>query len=102
MMNRQVPPALTSISCVVTLNPRGPHQWPMCFGSVHALKTSSRGASIRRERTISRSSVFEGFRPVAGLFVAGIFFSLLSLKLAEIIIQAIEALVPELPVLIDP
>src|SRR4051812_11560478 len=39
-----------------TLNPSGPNHCTICFGSVHAWKTRSRGAAITRLSTISRSS----------------------------------------------
>jgi hypothetical protein len=48
------------MECVIVVNPSGPNHCPTCFASVHAAKTSSRGASIRRVVTISRSAVLEG------------------------------------------
>ena len=53
-MKRQRPPGLTSISWIVFVKPFGPHQCTRCFGSVHALNTSSLGALMMREMTISQ------------------------------------------------
>ena len=44
----------TFVSCIMVGKPLGPHHSATCFGFVHASKTSSRGASSIRERTISR------------------------------------------------
>src|ERR1041385_1449374 len=55
MSKRQRPPTRTSISCVVDVNPFGQNHSVRCSFSVHALKTSARGALKTRERTISRS-----------------------------------------------
>src|SRR5882762_453050 len=41
---------------MVFVKPIGPHHCATCLGSVHALNTSSRGASKTRDRTISRSA----------------------------------------------
>src|ERR1700693_232136 len=57
MTSRHAPPGRTSISWIVVRNPFGPYQCGRCFGSVHTLNTSSRGASSRRVVTISRSGV---------------------------------------------
>ena len=57
MMKRQTPPGLTSISWIVFVKPFGPHHCATCFGSIHALNTSSRGALKTRVVTISRAAV---------------------------------------------
>src|SRR5438128_11303749 len=56
MSKRHRPPTHMSISLVSILKPAGPNQFGRCFGSVQAENTTSRRASITRERTISRSS----------------------------------------------
>ena len=43
------------------VNPCGPHQIFRCSGSVHALKTRSRGAAKTRVLTISRSELDQAF-----------------------------------------
>src|SRR4051794_6063418 len=63
MTNRQTPPGRTSLLNVVVVKPFGPHHLSRCCGSVHILKTSSRGASNTRVAAISRSPT-----RVAGLF----------------------------------
>src|SRR5262245_66362646 len=55
MSKHQRPPTRTSISCVVVVTPFGQNHAVRCSFSVHALKTSERGALKTRERTISRS-----------------------------------------------
>src|SRR5438045_4821456 len=95
MMNRHVPPGLNENSCVVMVNPRGPHQLARCFGSVHMSKTRSAGASNRRVAEIERaSSVFAA--AVAGIFL------LLVLNFAKVFVQSVEAFFPESAVVIDP
>src|SRR5258708_2519258 len=98
MMNRQRPPGRTSFSCVVVVKPLGPHHTLICFGSVHAFQTISRGASNMRVMTISRSDTASLF-----LFAAtGFSFPFLCLNFAQVRVQAIEALFPEFPVALDP
>src|SRR4051812_33545246 len=86
MVNRQTPPGRTSISRVVVVNPRGPHQWATCVGSVHTANRSSRGALNTREVTISRSDAGSG---LLGTVL------LLLLKFAEVFVQPVETLFPE-------
>src|SRR6266436_2463034 len=50
---------------MVFVKPIGPHHCATCLGSVHALNTSSRGASKTRVRTISRSAVLFATRLLA-------------------------------------
>src|SRR5262249_47552887 len=56
---RHRPPTRISISRVSTLKPSGPNHIGTCCGSVQTLNTSSRGAAMTRERTISRSCSHE-------------------------------------------
>src|SRR5579859_7292631 len=63
----------------------------MCSGRVHAWKTSARGASIRRETTSSRSAL-----------VLAATLLLLALQPLQVVFQAIEALLPEDAILIEP
>src|SRR5688572_16041277 len=96
MTNRQTPPGRTSISWVVVVKPRGPHQCVTWLGSVHVSNTSSRGASKSRVTTSSRSAVGP-----AGSLLAAMLLSL-SLQVVQVITQAVEALVPEAAVGLHP
>src|SRR5260370_20855516 len=71
----------------------------MCSGSDHALHTRSRGASNTRDATISRLAV-----SATALFFAAFpdMFPLLAPELSQIFIEAIEAVLPEPAVVIDP
>src|SRR6266581_3549635 len=91
---RMAPPGFASNSHTGFVNPWGPHHCATCFGSVHTLNTSSRGASNTRVRTNSCSSLAMTF-PVDMLF-------LLFLYVAQVVIQPTEALCPERPVLRHP
>src|SRR4051794_14973184 len=115
MTNRQTPPGLTSILNVVVMNPRGPHHCAMCCGSVQTLKISSRGALKMRVATISRSptscarppvSVASDVSDAGARRAAGSAFSLtgfvLLLKFLEVLVEAVEALVPKAAVVLDP
>jgi len=55
MISRHSPPGRTSITSIVVVKPRGPHQFTTCFALVHASHTSSRGASNTRNITQSPS-----------------------------------------------
>src|SRR5262245_20626583 len=64
------PPTRNSNARVVVVNPVGPHHCDRCRTSVNASNTSSRGASMTREITISRSAVAVSAgpsRPVAAI-----------------------------------
>src|SRR5690606_25504528 len=90
--------------------PPGTHQFTACSCSTKAAKTSSRGASNKRVTTISRSAVvsFIMFPPSDNQFAPQIAFIEcvrsgrpaaastvpLSLKLAQIFFQAVEAFFP--------
>src|ERR1043165_8191909 len=90
MTKRPSPPGRTLVACVVMVKPRGPHQLPRCSALVHMLKTSSRGASNARVTTIS-------FSPFDILLLL-----LLLLKLAQVVVEAIEDLLPEFAVFVQP
>jgi hypothetical protein len=79
----------------VVVKPFGPHPCTRCFGLVHASKTSSRGASNTRVVRIVRAC------PVPRLFLASMLL-LLGLKFREIIVQLVEAGVPEAAILFKP
>src|SRR6266542_5095561 len=110
MSMRMAPPGRTSNWHTGFVNPSGPHHCATWFGLVHASNTSSRGASMVRVRTSSRSDdaggevvTFEdrfAADPVLRLF-AGMFL-LLDLKFAEAVLQAVDALFPEPAVLLHP
>src|SRR4051812_13022439 len=107
MTNRQTPPGLTSILNVVVVNPLGPHQLARCLGSVHSLKTRSRGASKMRVAVMSRSptigdaSLMRMILPFA-VGLVGFLLLLLALKLFEVFVESIETLFPEPAVMLDP
>src|SRR5215469_15053680 len=99
MTCRHNPPGTTSISEIVVEKPFGPHHCATCSGFVHASNTSSRGASTRRVRTISRSAVLGSVLVLA--LLAGMLF-LLALKLLQIVVQAVEAFLIEPAVVLHP
>src|SRR5215471_16985163 len=83
----------------MVLNPLGPHHCATCFGSVHTLNTTSRGASKTRERTRSGAFLFAALlAPASGAAMV----SLLFLDLSQVIVQSIEALHPEPAVALGP
>src|ERR1700751_1148 len=92
----QTPPVRTSIRPEIVVKPLGPHQRTRCSGSVHILKTSRRGASKIRVMTSSRSPE----RAAASAVMA--IFGFPGLQLAEILVEAIKAAVPETAVMIEP
>src|SRR5579859_8138982 len=92
---RIAPPGRRSISQIGAVNPLGPHQRASRSGCVHALNTSSRGASNVRVMTSSR------FAAVDSVSLAAI-HPLLDLHFTQIVVQAIEALVPEVAVPLHP
>src|SRR5260370_12893330 len=87
MYIRIAPGGRKSNSQTGLVNPRGPHHCATCFGSVHTLNTSSRGASNSRVNTNSCSS-FVMMLPVAMLF-------LLFLHFVHILIHPIHPLRPD-------
>src|SRR5258706_6355727 len=84
----QAPPGRTSISHAMVVKPCGPHQRAASTGSTQASKTRRRGAA--KTRVMTSSSLFAAMR-----------FPLL-LDLAQIVVEAIEAGVPELAVQPEP
>src|SRR6185312_12276689 len=93
---RNVPPGRASSRQDSVVNPCGPHHCAACSGRVHALKTSSRGASSKRVTTSSRLA------PGAMVSVVVATFHLLVLKFLQIAVQAIQALLPEPAVVLQP
>src|SRR6187402_15158 len=97
------PPTRRSMRMVLLVKPLGPHHLSMCSGRVQAFQTSDRGAFTARSRVISRSAV---------ALLAVILFSLsrlpggrvlfLGLQFLQVFLQPIEALLPELAVLLHP
>src|SRR5689334_15797144 len=91
---RMAPPGRASSSQTGFVKLRGPHHTATHFGSVHASNTNFLGASNTRVSTNSCSLLAMGF-PVAMPFP-------LFLDVAQIIIEPIEALHPEFPVMGHP
>src|SRR6059036_1063332 len=81
---------------MVPVKPLGPNQRTRWSGSVQTLKTRLRGASKMRVMTSSRS-----VDVVVALVLAAMFL-LLSLQLGQIRLQAIEALLPETAIVLQP
>src|SRR5262245_61006117 len=110
MTKRHTPPGRMSNALVVVVNPSGPHHCDRCLGSVHAVHTSSRGASNSRMPTIARGSLSRSmlllattlpllrFLPLLGFLG----FGRLGLQLAQIILQAVEPLLPKPAVVLEP
>src|SRR5438270_14085823 len=89
-------PTRTPARCVVVVTPFGPHHCATCSGEVQASKTRSRGASKTRVEAISRSAVLL-LSVVAFMFLLLRFF-----QFAQVFVQAVEALLPETAVVIEP
>src|SRR5438034_9139535 len=109
MSMRIAPPGRRSSSQTGFVNPCGPHHCATYFGSVHASNTSARGASMMRVRTSSEGAGADEvvkaerrFAVLPLLRLSAAMFGLLGLKCAEVILQAIDALVPESAVLLHP
>src|ERR1700733_9570124 len=90
------PPGRKSSSQIGFVKPFGPHHRARCCGSVQAWKTSARGASMRRVMTSSRSG-----KAGIGLFLS-VMLRFLGLQFVQVVVQAIEAVVPEAPVMREP
>src|SRR3954471_7336789 len=99
MTKRQRPPGLNSNALVVVRKPSGPHHCDRCFGSVHTDQTRSRGASSRRVPTITFGSESRSMILVAATFLLlllrGLLFWRVRLQCAEVVLQAIQPLLPE-------
>src|SRR2546425_9273178 len=96
MQKRKAPPGRTSILQEGVVKPCGPHQRTRRSGSVHALKTRARGASKTRSMTSVRSAVV-----AAGVVLSGL-FPPLPFQFLQGVVQAIEALFPEKPIVLQP
>src|SRR5271156_6347598 len=101
MQKRNLPPGLMSMLQKVVVKPCGPHQRATCSGSIHALNTRGRGASMTRVTTSCRSVVSAVTVSTARSLAAPTLLPL-SLQVLQIGFQAIEARVPEVPVMIQP
>src|SRR5882672_398208 len=92
MQRWKAPPTRKSTVQKGRLQPWGAYQRFSASGSDHARKTRSRGASKSRMMRTS-ASVFAAARPIAFL---------LFLEGAEVMVEAVEALIPEPPVMFHP
>src|SRR5882724_11858083 len=94
MHTRRVPPTLTSIFATGMLAPSGPYQAWKCWGSVHICQMRCTGASKVRSITT------ESWEPL----LSPIVFVCLSLEsqLSEVVVQPVEAGLPDRPVLLGP
>src|SRR5580692_730202 len=100
MTKRQMPSGRKSKLDVVVVKPFGPHHCVKCSALVQAENTSSRGASYSRMPTITRGS-----RSRSRLLVAAMLFTLclrFGLQLFQIGIEAVEALLEEAAVVLEP
>src|SRR5215212_161530 len=122
MTNRQAPPGRTSISWIVLVKPFGPHHLTTWCGSVHIRNTRSRGASNSRVAVISRPAAPAGsFSPSAmgrspcvvnwgswrlqSSSVLADFAApscLFCLNFLQVLVEAVEALLPEPPIVFHP
>src|SRR2546426_11955778 len=97
MSMRRAPPGRTSSWQTGAVKCSGGNHSASCRGSVHARYTTSRGASNTRV-VVSVRSVGGVVRLLVLLFMRPV----LSLQLAQMVFQAIEALLPELAVTLHP
>src|SRR5712671_3491956 len=83
----------------IVVKPRGPHHCAACFASVQAANTTSRGASNVRVIVSPRCPA-----SLPALSLARILLSprVAGLEAGQIVVQAVEALVPERPIIFDP
>src|SRR5580693_3891293 len=110
MTKRQTPPGRRSKLMVVWVKPFGPHQCAKCFGSVQAANTRSRGASNSRTPMIDRGSLSRSRLLFAAMFTLlltqlgfrSFGFRIFGLQRLQINIEAVEALVEEAPIAIEP
>src|SRR5438128_1291895 len=96
MTKRHTPPGRKLYALVVVEKPSGPHHCARCSGLVHAVHTSSRGASSTRVAMIDRGSCSR-----STLFLA-LTLLLLGLQYLQIILQPIEAFLPQPAVALEP
>src|SRR5882724_341084 len=106
MQKRTAPPGLRSIVQKGVVKPCGPHQRTSRSGSVHALKTSARGASNTRVMTSSRCAVSPAALLLVTVSCAVMSLAVMSppvrLLLAQIVLQAIQVLLPETAIVLEP
>src|SRR5205807_244455 len=88
MHTRRLPPTRTSILATGMVAPLGPYHALKCSGSVHIFQMSSTGASKVRSITTASLSITVSAFP--------------SLELCEVVVHAIEAGLPDGPVLFSP
>src|SRR3954463_4602967 len=95
MTKSHTPPTRNSKDRVVVVNPSGPHHRDRCRTCVNASNTSSRGALMTRDITISRSAVACSGSPP--LLVVAIRWSLLPrlFQVLHVLVQPVEAPAPE-------
>src|SRR5437764_171950 len=96
MTKRHTPPGRWSKALVVVEKPFGPHHCARCFGSVQTSHTSSRDASSTRVPTSAQGSWSR-----SRLFLSAT-LALPGLQLAQIVVEAVEALFPEPAVFLEP
>src|SRR3546814_5948580 len=105
---RKAPPGWNAIVQDGSVKPCGPHQRTRCSGWLHTLKTSARGAARVRVITRTRSSGLAPLGPSGRGAASGLaaivvsFLGVLHLQLVEIVLQPVEALLPELPIALKP
>src|SRR5450755_2446213 len=96
MMKRQTPPGFTSMAWIVLVKPFGPHHCAICFGSVQAFQTNSRGASTVRVMTMV------GSPGAATALLLSATFLPLGLQFLEIVVEPVQALVPQAAIVLQP
>src|SRR6185503_16532067 len=101
MTKRHTPPGRKSKALVVVVKPSGPHHCARCFGSDHMSNTSARGASSTRMPTITAGS---GPRSMLSLWATLLLRAgfVLGLQLLQVGFQAIQPLVPEPAIALQP
>src|SRR5688500_2731803 len=97
-----MPPGRASIRQNGRVAPCGPHHRAKCSASVHARNTASRGAAKVRVITSWPPSQRTAPGTVPGLLAAVVIALLLPLKLAEVLVQPVEALLPVPAVALHP
>src|SRR5271169_5158519 len=101
MWKRYAPPGRKSALRTVLGKPRGPSQRTIRSGSVQAFQTKSRGAFKMRVMTSTRPSGCTAALLFAGMFLLLLDFQFAHLQLAQILLQTIEALLPETAIVLQ-
>src|SRR5262249_27634993 len=96
MRKRNAPPGRTSIAQAGMVKPFGPHHCTRRPGPVQVLKTRRRGASKTRVMTSSRSVDFGAALSLVTMLPP------FSFDVLQIVVQPIEALVPEAAIVLQP